>query len=115
MIIHGTTWIGGDMNNNKKGYMELVTKSIRKYVKEMKAKYNKEYEHLNFDETIEQKQEEEKKQKEIEECTKKRNGEKIKITSGELDIFIQEFIYKVDLPKKNLNVINYNLIVILKM
>ena len=33
----------------------------------MKYKYNKEYEHLQFDETIEQKEGEEKKPKEIEE------------------------------------------------
>ena len=66
MILEETTYIGSDINNNKTGYVGLMTKSRRMYVREMKAKYNKEYEHLNFDETIEQKQEEEKKQKEKE-------------------------------------------------
>ena len=65
MIQDGTTWIGGYINNNKKGYMGQNAKNIRMYVTEMKFKYNKEYKHLQFDETIEQKHEEENKQKEI--------------------------------------------------
>ena len=59
LILHETTWIDGDINNNKKGYTGHFTKNTRMYVREMKSKYNKEYEHLNFDETIEQKQNEE--------------------------------------------------------
>ena len=48
-----------------------MTKVVRMYVREMKAKYNKEYEQLNFDETLEEQQiqieNEKRRQKEEEE------------------------------------------------
>ena len=61
--LEGATWIGGDINNNKKAYLGQVTKNIRMYVREMKSKYSKEYKHFQFDKTIEQKQEEDKENK----------------------------------------------------
>ena len=44
MILAGTEWIGGDINNKKSGAIGTMTKVVRMYVREMKAKYNKEYE-----------------------------------------------------------------------
>ena len=67
------------------------------YVREMKAKYNKEYKHLNFDEIIVQKQEEEKKQKEKEE------EEKFKIRSKNQMILYKISFTKNILQKKNQN------------
>ena len=89
LILEGTKWIGGDINNKKTGYIGNVTKNIRMYIKEMKSKYNKEYEHLNFDESIEQKEEEERKQKENEELQKQEEEKQFKIRQCELDVFVQ--------------------------
>ena len=44
MILNGTEWIGGNINNKKSGIIGTMTKVVRMYVREMKAKYNKEYE-----------------------------------------------------------------------
>ena len=44
MILDGTQWTVGNINSNKTGYMGQVTKNIRRYVREMKSKDNKELE-----------------------------------------------------------------------
>ena len=43
IILRATTYIGGDVNNRKTGTVGEMTKNVRKYVREMKSKYNKEY------------------------------------------------------------------------
>ena len=79
MILGGTTYIGGDINNKKSGIIGTMTKNVRMYVREMKAKYNKEYEQLNFDETLEEQQiqieKEKRRQKEEEEEIRSKNNE----------------------------------------
>ena len=81
MILDGTKWIGGDINNKKKGIVGEMTKVVRMYVREMKAKYNKEYEQLNFDETLEEQQ----KQLENEKRRQKEEKEEIQAKENELN------------------------------
>ena len=85
-----------------------MTKVVRLYVREMKAKDNKEYEQLNFDENLEQKIEDEKIQKiEEEKRQKEAEEEKRQIRENQLNILIiQEIIYQEDnLTKKDLEYI----------
>ena len=79
MILAGTEWIGGNINNKKSGAIGTVTKVVRMYVREMEAKYNKEYKQLNFDETLEEQpiqiEKEKRRQKEEEEEIQAKNKE----------------------------------------
>ena len=44
IILERTIWIGGDINNTESGTIGRMTKNVKKYVREMKGKYNKQYE-----------------------------------------------------------------------
>ena len=108
MILDGTTYIGGNINNKKSGVIGIMTKVVRMYVREMKAKYNKEYEQLNFDETLEEQQIQIEKEKR----RQKEEEEEIQAKNNELNsIIIQNLIYQEDnLTKKDLEYIIQDLL-----
>ena len=96
---------GGDINNRKTGTVGEMTKNVRTYVREMKAKYNKKYEQLNFDKNLEQNIEDiyEKIQKIEEEKRQQEEKEKRQARENELNsIIIQNLICQEDnLTKKD--------------
>ena len=112
--IHDPKWniiYGGDINNRKTGTVGEMTKNVRMYGREMKAKYNKEYKQLNFDKNIEQKIEDEKRQQEEDKKRQKEEVEKRQVRENDLNILIiQNLIYQEDnLTKEDLEYIRIEL------
>ena len=90
-----------------------MTKVVRMYVREMKAKYNKEYEQLNFDETLEEQQiqieKEKRRQKEEQEDIQAKQNEFNKtiiqklvhiedniLTKKDLEYIIKQLYYSIE-------------------
>ena len=89
-----------EYKQQKSGIIGTMTKVVRMYVREMKAKYNKEYEQLNFDETLEEQQiqieNEKRRQKEEEEEIQAKEN-KLNSTILQNLVYIEDNLTKKDL------------------